>query len=180
MLHEMIGWSPPSTVAQGLRSDTEGNPFFLQEVIHQLDESGVAADRERMVRGHLLADGLGVPVRVRDFVARRMQRLSPEALEVLGVADARQLEQLGRVEGAAAQGLYVADPDLFDLVDPGRTAAGVDVELQTPACFERRGLDPAALRPGGITGKPVSPDLLQAVSGLHESESRGVGESESR
>ena len=39
-----------------------------------------------MARGHLAIGELGVPIRVRDFVARRMQRLSPEALEVLGVA----------------------------------------------------------------------------------------------
>ena len=50
MLGEMIGWSPPASVAQGLRSETEGNPFFLQEVIAQLEESGIAADRERMAR----------------------------------------------------------------------------------------------------------------------------------
>jgi tetratricopeptide (TPR) repeat protein len=86
MFDSMIGWSPPPQVARGLRSDTEGNPFFLQEVIAQLDETGIAADRERMARGHLVAGELGVPTRVRDFVARRMQRLSPEALEVLGVA----------------------------------------------------------------------------------------------
>ena len=86
MLTEMIGWSPPATVAQDLRSDTEGNPFFLQEVINQLAETGIAADRERMAQGHLVAGQLGVPNRIRDFVARRMQRLSAEVLEVLGVA----------------------------------------------------------------------------------------------
>ena len=86
MLDEIIGWSPPMAVARGLREKTEGNPFFLQEVIHQLDESGVAADRERLVRGQFASGGLSVPDRVRDFVAQRLQRLAPAALENLGVA----------------------------------------------------------------------------------------------
>ncbi len=86
MLDEMFGWSPPVTVAHGLREETEGNPFFLQEVIHQLHETGIADDRERLLRGHLVSDGMGVPERVRDFVARRMQRLSTGALEILAVA----------------------------------------------------------------------------------------------
>ena len=86
MLDEIIGWSPPMDVARGLREKTEGNPFFLQEVIHQLHESGIATDRERLVRGQLASDGLGVPARIRDFVAQRLQRLAPAALEILGVA----------------------------------------------------------------------------------------------
>lgn len=86
MLGEMIGWSPPAAVAEGLRSDTEGNPFFLQEVIAHLDESGVASDHVRISQGHLVAREIGVPPRVRDFVVRRIQRLSPGALEALGVA----------------------------------------------------------------------------------------------
>ena len=86
MLSEMIGWSPPATVAQDLRSETEGNPFFLQEVIHQLNELGIAHDHERLTRGHLVSSGPGVPDRVRDFVARRMQRISRGTLEALGVA----------------------------------------------------------------------------------------------
>ena len=86
MFDKMIGWPLPAAAAQGLRQETEGNPFFVQEVIAQLDESGVASDRERMVRGHLVSGDLGVPTRVRDFVARRMHRISADALELLGVA----------------------------------------------------------------------------------------------
>ena len=86
MFDEMIGWSPPQSVARGLRDDTEGNPFFLTEVIAQLDESGVAVDRERMTHGHLMAGDFGIPARVRDFVARRIGRLSNGAREALDVA----------------------------------------------------------------------------------------------
>ncbi len=86
MFDQMIGWSPPASVAEGLCADTAGNPFFLQEVIAQLDETGVAADRERLAQGNLVSGEFGVPTRVRDFVSRRMQRLSAPTLEALAVA----------------------------------------------------------------------------------------------
>ena len=61
MFDQMVGWSPPQSVARELRVGTEGNPFFLTEVIAQLDESGVAADRERMTQGHLATGALRHP-----------------------------------------------------------------------------------------------------------------------
>ncbi len=126
MLDEMIGWSPPSAVARGLREETEGNPFFLQEVIHQLDESGITTDRERLLRGHLVSGGLEVPDRVRDFVARRLQRLAPAALEILGAAaivgTEFSLDVLARV--------LVADPSR--LVDDLEEAVEARLVIEIP------------------------------------------------
>lgn len=86
MFTEMIGWAPPGRLTDGLCADTAGNPFFLQEVIAQLNEVGIASDRERLEQSDFEFSELGVPTRVRDFVSRRMQRLSVWALEALGVA----------------------------------------------------------------------------------------------
>ena len=148
MFDEMVGWSPPQSVARELRDDTEGNPFFLTEFIAQLDESGVAADRERMSRGLLGSGDLDIPTRVREFVARRLGRLSSEAREVLDVAAVVGTE-FG-LEILAA----VLDVELDDLVDR------LDEALEANLVVE------AAGRPGTYA---FAHALFQAA--LHEGQS---------
>ena len=82
----LLGWSLPADVARTLRGETEGNPFFLEEVVRHLEGLGIVSDPERMRQGPITADELGVPRRVKELVARRVQRLSPSALEALQIA----------------------------------------------------------------------------------------------
>ncbi|MGH8972299.1 MAG: ATP-binding protein, partial [Acidimicrobiia bacterium] len=67
-------------------AETEGNPFFLGEVMRHFVETGVAAEvdgRWRVVRP---LEHLGIPEGVREVVGRRLSRLSEAANEVLAVA----------------------------------------------------------------------------------------------
>jgi class 3 adenylate cyclase/DNA polymerase III delta prime subunit len=72
-------------LAESLHGETEGNPFFVGEVLRHLVETGT-------VRRHddrwVVADSgtVAVPEGVRDVVGRRLGRLSAEANEVLSVA----------------------------------------------------------------------------------------------
>jgi class 3 adenylate cyclase/DNA polymerase III delta prime subunit len=72
-------------VAETLHAETEGNPFFVEELVRHLVETGT-------VRRHdnrwVIADGgtVVVPQGVRDVVGRRLGRLSPQANQVLSVA----------------------------------------------------------------------------------------------
>jgi hypothetical protein len=72
-------------LAERLHAETEGNPFFLGEVLRHLVETGT-------VRRHddrwVVADRgmVAVPEGVRDVVGRRLGRLSAEANEVLSLA----------------------------------------------------------------------------------------------
>ncbi|MGH8973907.1 MAG: ATP-binding protein, partial [Acidimicrobiia bacterium] len=68
---------------------TEGNPFFIQELLRHLSEEGSlyqGADG-RWTTTKPLAD-LGVPQRVREVVARRLGRLSKAATQLLQAAAA--------------------------------------------------------------------------------------------
>lgn len=83
----------PATV-EAIRQVTEGNPFFVEEVIRLLRVEG------RLALPLSAGERLRVPEGVRDAIGQRLARLSPEANHVLAVAsvlgrdfDARVVER---------------------------------------------------------------------------------------
>jgi class 3 adenylate cyclase/DNA polymerase III delta prime subunit len=74
-------------LAEAVYAETEGNPFFVGEVLrHLVETGGVRREGERWVVRD--ADHIDVPEGVRDVVGRRLNRLSTTANEVLSVAAA--------------------------------------------------------------------------------------------
>ncbi len=73
-------------LAQILWSETEGNPFFVQEILLSLVESGRLIQREGVWTTDLEVSELGIPEGVRETVGRRLSRLSESANVVLGLA----------------------------------------------------------------------------------------------
>lgn len=73
------------SLAALLRAETEGNPFFVGEVLRHLVESGAV---RRVEDRWLVPDvvDLDIPEGVRDVVGRRVSRLSAAANRVLSVA----------------------------------------------------------------------------------------------
>ena len=72
-------------LAESLHAETEGNPFFVGEVLRHLVETGIVRrqdDRWVVAKGESVA----VPEGVRDVVGRRLGRLSTQANQVLSVA----------------------------------------------------------------------------------------------
>jgi DNA-binding CsgD family transcriptional regulator len=72
----------PGAVA-GVFGETDGNPFFIEEVVRHLQEEGVDLSS---ATGHRLA--WGVPESVRHTVSSRLSRLSPDTHRLLAVAAA--------------------------------------------------------------------------------------------
>jgi hypothetical protein len=64
---------------RAIHAETEGNPFFVKQLVRHLEEVGGG---ERLA----VDDGLGVPEGVRAVIARRVARLPEHAGHVLGVA----------------------------------------------------------------------------------------------
>jgi DNA-binding SARP family transcriptional activator len=94
----------PGFVA-ALHGETEGNPFFIEEVVRHLRES----DGEFGAGASL--EAAGVPEGVREVTARRVQRLSADAQHAVRVAsvigrefDFELLERVGPVTGDALVG----------------------------------------------------------------------------
>jgi DNA-binding SARP family transcriptional activator/tetratricopeptide (TPR) repeat protein len=91
-----------SEFARTLYESTEGNPFFIGEVLRHLVESGLARREEgRWVAAAEIAD-VGLPEGVKDVITRRLSRLSEAANRALTVASvvgpAFSLPVLERVE----------------------------------------------------------------------------------
>ena len=77
-------WS--EDLARALWAETEGNPFFVVEVLRHLVESGALERRHgRWLATALLGEG-GIPEGVRDVVGRRLSRLSEAANRTLTLA----------------------------------------------------------------------------------------------
>lgn len=73
-------------LARTLARETEGNPFFVGEVISHLLESGFLVHRDGRWQGTVTVDQVGIPEGIRDVVGRRLSRLSEEANETLRTA----------------------------------------------------------------------------------------------
>ncbi len=70
--------TPPSTVVDRVHEETEGNPFFLSEVVNLMTEEGTldaATSRE-----------VSLPDGVREALGRRLDRLTDDANELLQIA----------------------------------------------------------------------------------------------
>jgi class 3 adenylate cyclase len=80
-------------LARAVWTETEGNPFFVAEVLRHLSESGALERREgRWGVAAATLEELGIPEGVRDVVGRRLSRLSEVANRVLTVAAVVGLE----------------------------------------------------------------------------------------
>jgi class 3 adenylate cyclase/tetratricopeptide (TPR) repeat protein len=108
------------TLAAAIARETEGNPFFVQEVLRHLGESGVVP-RDAQGRWSLdvRVERLAIPEGIREVVGRRLSRLSETANQALAAAavigrdfDLAVLEALGGATGNA----------LLDALDEARRA----------------------------------------------------------
>jgi tRNA A-37 threonylcarbamoyl transferase component Bud32/tetratricopeptide (TPR) repeat protein len=106
LLAALGGAPPPPELVALLHHETEGNPFFVEEVFRHLSEEGRLFDVEGRWRTDLRAEALDVPEGVRLVIGRRLERLSADARAVLMSAaiigprfSARVLAALGEIEG---------------------------------------------------------------------------------
>jgi tRNA A-37 threonylcarbamoyl transferase component Bud32/tetratricopeptide (TPR) repeat protein len=68
--------------AEAIQRETEGNPFFIEEVVKALIESGVVYREDGRWERKAIEE-LAIPQSVKEAIGRRLNRLEPETLEVL-------------------------------------------------------------------------------------------------
>ncbi len=110
MLKVLSNLDPPPALVTAVYTETEGNPFFTEEVFHHLAEEGRILDEQGEWRTDLRVESLEVPEGVRLVIGRRLNRLSDEARRVLAGAaivgrsfESGLLEALGDAEGEALE-----------------------------------------------------------------------------
>ena len=125
----LAGWSPSDEMAAQLASETQGNPFFVGEVIRHLGELHIGGDELVSGGSRLSFEQLGVPEGVQEVVARRLLRLSDRAIQVLEIGSvvgfSFGLDVLGEV-------LHTDEDDLVAVMDEA-VAAGLVAELSARA-----------------------------------------------
>ena len=86
MISDWLGRAPPTHFAHALHRETEGNPFFIEEVLRHLLEVDAVEGTEW---GRLASfTELGIPDGVREAIERRLAALSPAARRIVTMAAA--------------------------------------------------------------------------------------------
>jgi class 3 adenylate cyclase/tetratricopeptide (TPR) repeat protein len=111
MVEALAGQPVPDELVRLVETETEGNPFFIEEVYLHLAESGVLLDEQGRVRPDLRMAEDSVPDTVRLVLGRRLERLSGTTCAALTAAAV-----LGRVFAPDLVG-EVAASDLDALDD---------------------------------------------------------------
>jgi tetratricopeptide (TPR) repeat protein len=86
LLEGMSGSAPPPRLVEAIHEETEGNPFFVEEVFQHLREEGKLFDADGRWLETLNAGDIDVPEGVRLVISRRLERLSVQARKVLTAA----------------------------------------------------------------------------------------------
>ena len=86
MLAALSGQTPPPALVHVIFEQTEGNPFFVEEVFRHLAEEGKLFDESGQWLSGLNVDRLQVPEGVRLVVGRRLDRLGDDARRILTIA----------------------------------------------------------------------------------------------
>lgn len=86
MIRALSAREPPEFVVSLIYSETDGNPFFVEELFHHLVEQGKLIDAAGEFRRDLKIEDVDVPRSLRVVIGRRLARLSKETQKVLGAA----------------------------------------------------------------------------------------------
>ncbi len=76
------GGNPSAALCRGLHAETEGNPFFIEEIVRHLKDAGVPTDEAdaRELRR------VGLPDGIKEVIALRLARLQTSSMEWLRLA----------------------------------------------------------------------------------------------
>lgn len=104
--------------SEAIYHETEGNPFFIEEVVKSLIEQGDVYRGEARWERKAIAE-LTIPQSIKEAIGRRLNRLSAECVEVLHTAAA--LGKAFAFERLAAT-LNLSEDDLLDALDEADAA----------------------------------------------------------
>jgi class 3 adenylate cyclase/tetratricopeptide (TPR) repeat protein len=126
MLQSKIEEQAPERLTELIYQETEGNPFFVEEILKHLSEEGKVFDDEGRLRSEIKISEHEVPKGIRSVIGRRLDRVSEECRHVLSAAaiigrafDFELLEELvdldedavfNAIDSAERTQLIVAEP----------------------------------------------------------------------
>jgi class 3 adenylate cyclase len=126
MLRELLAIEPPPELEQLVATRAEGNPFFVEELVRSLADSGALSRRDGVWEVRELPETSAVPDTVHVLLAARMDRLPPTEKAALQAGAV-----VGRVfwERAVTHLLGEVEPDLELLEERDFVRRRVDSSL---------------------------------------------------
>ncbi len=122
----------PAAFARALHAETSGNPFFVEEVLRHLAETGALRHEAGRWTSDRRIEELGIPESVREVVGRRLSRLSEAANQALGVAAVIGREfDVGKIEAVGGP----AGDALLDALDEAVRARLIGEAAEAPGHF---------------------------------------------
>jgi class 3 adenylate cyclase/tetratricopeptide (TPR) repeat protein len=121
LLYDVAGKDPSlDGLDEPIHERTQGNPFFIEEIVRELAEAGYLEGERGAYRLARPIEAAGVPVTVQAVLAARIDRLAPAAKQLLQVASVVGKEFSGEALGMAA-GLEPEEIDqaLGELIEAG-------------------------------------------------------------
>lgn len=121
LLCDIIGCDPSlDGIDEPIHERTGGNPFFIEEIVRELDESGYLEGERGTYRLARPIEDAGVPVTVQAVLAARIDRLDAEAKHLLQVASVVGKEVSGEALRLTAElGEDELEPTQQALIDAG-------------------------------------------------------------
>src|SRR3954452_3598795 len=121
LLRDLAGEDPSlDGLDEPIHERTGGNPFFIEEIVRELAESGYLEGRRGDYRLARPVEDAGVPVTVQAVLAARIDRLGADAKQLLQVASVLGKEVSGEALGMAADLEEEAmEEALRELIDGG-------------------------------------------------------------
>jgi hypothetical protein len=86
LLAAAAGHEPPHAFVGALHAESEGNPFFVEEIVRHLIEAGAIVQRDGRWTSDRSIEDMGIPEGVREAVGRRLAHLSESANKALAAA----------------------------------------------------------------------------------------------
>jgi tetratricopeptide (TPR) repeat protein len=134
MLAALSGREPPETIVQLFCSNTDGNPFFIEELFRHLIEQNKLIDSAGEFRSDLKLGDFDVPQSLRLRIGSRLARLGDATLKALGAAAAIGRSFTFELLTASTR----ADPDsLLDSVEEAEKAGLITSTLDYPDALFR-------------------------------------------
>jgi class 3 adenylate cyclase/tetratricopeptide (TPR) repeat protein len=121
LLGDLAGEDPSlDGLDEPIHERTGGNPFFIEEIVRELAESGYLQGERGAYRLARPIEGAGVPVTVQAVLAARIDRLGADAKQLLQVASVLGKEVSGEALGmTAGLGEEAMEQALGELIDGG-------------------------------------------------------------
>ncbi len=123
LLQGRVGTAPPAKLVALIHAETEGNPFFVEEVFRHLHEAGKLLDEAGQWRSDLEIGDTDVPRSVGLVIGQRLERVSDDCRRILTIAALAgkvfRFDLLARVQG-------VNEDELLDALEQAARAALIE------------------------------------------------------